>query len=66
VGSKVATDRCGGFKSHDSAARFCRGFDELRNHVHRRSRRSRNVPSSSRRHRFITRGVIALRILEEA
>ena len=55
-----------GFKSHDSAARFCRSFDELRNYLHPRSRRSRNLPVSSRRHRFLTRGIIALRILEAA
>src|SRR6202790_2659791 len=41
-----------GFKRHDSAARFCRGYDELCNHLHPRSRRSRNVPTNSRRHRF--------------
>jgi transposase-like protein len=55
-----------GFKSHESAARFCRGFDELRNHLHPRSRRSRNLPTTSRRHRFLTRGVIALQIMEAA
>jgi putative transposase len=55
-----------GFKSPRSAARFCRGYDELRNHLHPRSRRSRNIPTNSRRHRFFTRGIIALRILEAA
>jgi putative transposase len=55
-----------GFKSHYSAARFCRCFDELRNHLHPRSRRRRNIPTTSRRHRFLTRGIIALRILEAA
>ena len=55
-----------GFKSHDSAARFCRSFDELRNYLNSRSRRSRNIPTNSRRHRFLTRGIIALRILEAA
>jgi len=53
-------------QSHDSAARFCRSFDELRNYLHPRSRRSRNLPVSSRRHRFLTRGIIALRILDAA
>jgi transposase-like protein len=55
-----------GFKSADSAARFCRCFDELRNHLHSRSRRSRNIPTTSRRRRFLTRGIIALRIMEAA
>jgi putative transposase len=55
-----------GFKSPESVARFCRGYDELRNHLHPRSRRSRNIPTNSRRHRFLTRGLTALRILEAA
>ena len=41
-----------GFKSHESASRFCRCFDELRNHLQARSRRSRNLPTNARRHRF--------------
>jgi transposase-like protein len=55
-----------GFKSHESASRFCRCFDELRNHLQARSRRSRNLPTNARRHRFLTRGIVALRILEAA
>src|ERR1700704_266529 len=55
-----------GFKNPVSAARFCRGYDELRNHLYPRSRRSRNIPTNSRRHRFLTRGITALRILEAA
>jgi putative transposase len=55
-----------GFKSTQSAARFCRSFDELRNHLHIRSRRSRNLPPNARRRRFLTRGLTALRILEAA
>jgi transposase-like protein len=55
-----------GFKSPDSAARFCRGFDELHNHLFPRSRRSQNLPINSRRRRFLQRGIIALRILEAA
>ena len=55
-----------GFKSPDSAARFCRGFDELRNLLHIRSRRDRTLPTSSRRQRFPSRGIIVLRILEAA
>ena len=55
-----------GFKSYESASRFCRCFDELRNHLQVRSRRSRNLPTNARRHRFQTRGIVALRILEAA
>ena len=55
-----------GFKSTAPAARFCRGFDELRNFLHIRSRRDRQLPTNSRRHRFLTYGTIVLRILEAA
>ena len=55
-----------GFKSPDSASRFCRGFDELRNHLYPRSRRSKNIPTNSRRQRFLQRGIIAIRIMEAA
>ena len=55
-----------GFKSRESASRFCRCFDELRNYLQVRSRRSRSLPNNSRRHRFLTRGIIALRIMEAA
>jgi DDE domain len=56
----------GGFESHESASRFCRCFDELRNDLQARSRRTRNLPTTARRHRFLTRGIVALRILEAA
>ena len=55
-----------GFKSPDSASRFCRGFDELRNHLYPRSRRSKNTPTSSRRKQFLQLGIIALGIMEAA
>jgi putative transposase len=55
-----------GFKSQESASRFCRCFDELRSYLHPRARRSRNLPTNARRHRFLTRGIIALRIMEAA
>jgi putative transposase len=55
-----------GFKSPDSAARFCRGFNELRNHLYPRSRPNQNIPTNSRRQRFLQRGIIALRIMEAA
>jgi transposase-like protein len=64
LGSRDNTDRTRGFKSHESASRFCRCFDELRNHLQARSRRSRNLPTNACRHRFLTRGIVALRILE--
>jgi hypothetical protein len=55
-----------GFKSHESVSRFCRCFDELRGYLHPRSHRSRNLPINARRHHFLTRGIIALRIMEAA
>ena len=55
-----------GFKRPDSAARFCQGFDDLRNFFQIGSRCDGNIPASSRRHCVLTRGVIALRILEAA
>jgi putative transposase len=55
-----------GFKSYESASRFRRCFDELRNHLQVRSRRSRSLPNNTHRHRFLTRGIIALRIMEAA
>lgn len=55
-----------GFKSPDSASRFCQGFDELRNHLQPCSRRGRTLSTNSRRHRFLTRGIVALRIMEAA
>jgi putative transposase len=55
-----------GFRSHESASRFCRSFDELCNHLQVRSRRSRNLPTNARRRRFLTRGIIVLRIMEAA
>jgi putative transposase len=55
-----------GFKSPESASRFCRCFDELRNHLQALSRRSQNLSTTARRHRFLTGGITALRILEAA
>ena len=55
-----------GFKNYESASRFCRCFDELRNHLQACSRRTRNLPTSARRQRFLSRGIIALRIMEAA
>jgi hypothetical protein len=55
-----------GFKSHQSVSRFCRCFDELRNHLQARSRRSRKLSTNAYRHRFLTRGIVVLRILVAA
>jgi putative transposase len=55
-----------GLKSQESASRFCRCFDERRNHLQARSRLSRNLPTNARRHRFLTRGIVTRRILEVA
>ena len=66
MGSRDDTGRMRGFKSHESASRFCRWFDELRNHLQARSRRSRNLPTNARCRRFLTRGIVALHILEAA
>jgi transposase-like protein len=55
-----------GFKSHEPTSRFCRCFDELRNHLQARSRRSRNLPTNARRHRLLTRWIVALGIPEAA
>lgn len=55
-----------GFRSAASAAQFCRGFDELRNFLHFRSRHDRHLPTNARRHRYVTRGITVLRILESA
>jgi putative transposase len=55
-----------GFKSNASASRFCRCFNELRNHMQACSRRNRNLPPSARRQQFLTRGMTALRIMTAA
>jgi hypothetical protein len=64
--AEAQRDQGTGFKSYESASRFCRCFGELRNHLYARSHRSRNLSTSARRDRFLTRGIIALRILEAA
>lgn len=53
-----------GFKCPKSAARFCRGHDELRNFLHPRSRQ--HVPADHRRLRFLRRARTVLAILETA
>ena len=55
-----------GFKCPRSAARFCRGYDELRNHLRLRSRHNQHVPADRRRVLFLRRTATVLAILEAA
>jgi putative transposase len=55
-----------GFKSSLSAARFCRGFDELRNFLRPRSNRNQLVPANHRRLYILSRSLTAISILKAA
>ena len=55
-----------GFKSFTSAERFCRSYDELRNHLRPRVRHNQHVPASRRRLIHLRRATGALAILEAA
>jgi transposase-like protein len=55
-----------GFKCPRSAARFCRGHDELRNFLRPRSRHNQHVPADRRRLRLLCRTATVLAILEAA
>ena len=55
-----------GFKCPRSAARFCRGYDELRNFLRPRSRPYQHVPADHRRLQFLRRTTTVLAILEAA
>ncbi|MBV9578266.1 MAG: DDE-type integrase/transposase/recombinase [Chloroflexi bacterium] len=55
-----------GFKCPRSAARFCRGHDELRNYLRPRTRRNQHVSAFRRRVLFLRRSVTVLGILEAA
>jgi len=55
-----------GLKCPRSAARFCRGHDELRNFLRPRTRRNQHVPAFRRRLLFLRRSVAVLAILEAA
>ena len=55
-----------GFKCPRSAARFCRGHDELRNFLRVRSRHNQHVPALSRRLLHLRRTMTVLAILEAA
>ena len=52
-----------GFKCPRSAARFCRGHDELRNFLRPRSRHNQHVPADRRRLLLLRRTVTVLRYL---
>jgi len=65
-GIKGRYDPMRGFKSHAAASRFCRGYDELDNFLHPRSRCSHQVPTSFRRYRFLRRSITALGLMETA
>jgi len=53
-----------GFKCPRSAARFCRGYDEMRNFLRLRSRQ--HAPADHRRLQFLRRATTVLAVLEAA
>ena len=55
-----------GFKSFDSAQRFCRSHDELRDFLRLRARRNQTVPARRRRLLHLRRASCALAILGTA
>jgi transposase-like protein len=55
-----------GFKCPRSAARFCQGYDELRNYLRPRSHHNQHVPTTHRKLQFLRRSVAVLAILEAA
>jgi transposase-like protein len=55
-----------GFKSGLSAARFCRGYDELRTFLRPRSNRNQHVPANHRRLHILSRSLTVLSILQAA
>jgi putative transposase len=55
-----------GFKCPRSAARFCRGYDELRDFLRPRSRHNQHVPADRRRLLLLRRTVTVLGILGAA
>jgi putative transposase len=55
-----------GFKSGSSAAKFCRGYDELRNFLRPRSNRNQHVPANHRRLHILSRSLTALSISQAA
>jgi transposase-like protein len=55
-----------GFKAFEAAARFRRGYDELRNYLRPITRHCQHVPSNRRRLLHIRRATAALTILQAA
>ena len=55
-----------GFKSFASAERFCRSYDELRNHLRPCTRHNQSIPANRRRLLQLRRATAALAILEAA
>jgi len=55
-----------GFKCPISAARFCRGYDELRHFLRPRSCHNQRIPAASRRLRLLCRTATVLTILQKA
>ena len=65
-GVKGRTRCMRGFKSLDSAERFCRSYDELRDFLRPATRHNQPVPASRRRLLHLRRASSALAILEAA
>ncbi|WP_376766450.1 hypothetical protein [Muricoccus pecuniae] len=55
-----------GLKEFDAAARFCRGYDELRNHLRPSTRHGQHVAFNRRRLLHLRRATAALTILQAA
>ena len=55
-----------GFKSSSSAARFCRGYDELRTFLRSRSNRNQHVPANHHRLHILCRSLTVLSIMQAA
>jgi putative transposase len=65
-GVKGRTRCMRGFKSFGSAERFCRSYDELRNHLRPRTRHNQYASASRHRLLHLRRATAALAILEAA
>ena len=55
-----------GLKSTESATRYCRGYDELRNFLRCRSRMRQHVPAAARRWRHMRKTASVLAVLAAA
>jgi len=55
-----------GFKSFTSADRFCRSYDELRNHLRPCIRHNQHVPANRHRVLHLRRAATMLAILQSA